>query len=112
MALENILVVNRASGCDTIVEQQITVTGNQCFIVRIPLNSNAIGPFDVYTGSTGTTVVYSAQTRNQMIEGVVICFGTVTPSPTPTPTVTPTPSVTPTVTPSGGASPTPTSTPS
>ena len=91
MALENILVVNRASGCDTIVEQQITVTGNQCFIVRIPLNSNALGPFDVYTGSTGTTAVYLSQTRSEMIDGVTICFGDITPTPTP-PVPTPTPS--------------------
>ncbi len=67
MSLETILVVNRASGCDTVVEQQVTVTGYQCFLVKIPPQSNALGPFDVYTGSTGTTVIYSAQTRTQMI---------------------------------------------
>jgi hypothetical protein len=35
MSLETILVVNTASGCDTVVEQQITVTGPR-WIVRIP----------------------------------------------------------------------------
>lgn len=119
MSLETILVVNRASGCDTVVEQQVTVTGYQCFLVKIPPQSNALGPFDVYTGSTGTTVIYSAQTRTEMIAGVTICFGTApspTPTPTPTltpsitPTLTPTPSITPSVTGTPGSSPTPTPT--
>lgn len=109
MSLETILVVNRAAGCNTVVEQQVTVTGYQCFLVKIPPQSNALGPFDVYTGSTGTTVVYSAVSRNEMVAGVTLCFGTpVTPTPTPTPTQTPTP--TPTATP--GITPTPTLTPS
>ena len=109
MSLETILVVNRAAGCNTVVEQQVTVTGYQCFLVKIPAESNALGPFDVYTGSTGTTAVYSAQTRPEMVAGVTICFGTpVTPTPTPTPSVTPTP--TPSATP--GITPTPTFTPS
>lgn len=109
MSLETILVVNRASGCNTVVEQQVTVTGYQCFLVKIPPQSNALGPFDVYTGSTGTTVVYSAVSRTEMVAGVTICFGTpVTPTPTPTPSVTPTP--TPSATP--GITPTPTMTPS
>jgi hypothetical protein len=109
MSLETILVVNRAAGCNTVVEQQVTVTGYQCFLVKIPPQSNALGPFDVYTGSTGTTVVYSAVSRTEMVAGVTICFGTpVTPTPTPTPSVTPTP--TPSATP--GITPTPTMTPS
>jgi hypothetical protein len=123
MSLETILVVNRASGCDTVVEQQVTVTGYQCFLVRIPPQSNALGPFDVYTGSTGTTAVYTSQTREEMIAGVTICFGTIppspsvtpsaTPTPTPsvTPTFTPTPSVTPTYTPTATITPSPTATP-
>lgn len=44
MSLESIIVVNTATGCDTSVEQQVEVTGNQCFIVRIPAESNAVGP--------------------------------------------------------------------
>ena len=116
MSLETILVVNRASGCNTVVEQQVTVTGYQCFLVKIPPQSNALGPFDVYTGSTGTTAVYSAQTRLEMVAGVTICFGIApSPTPTPSPTVTPTQTstVTPTPTPSatpGGSTPTPTPT--
>jgi hypothetical protein len=116
MSLETILVVNRASGCNTVVEQQVTVTGYQCFLVKIPPQSNALGPFDVYTGTTGTTAVYSAQTRPEMVAGVTICFGIApSPTPTPSPTVTPTPTstVTPTPTPSatpGGSTPTPTPT--
>jgi len=93
MSLETILVVNTASGCDTVVEQQITVTGPSCWIVRIPSASNAIGPFNVYVGSTGTTAYFTGQTRTQMIDGVVICFNT-TPTATPTPTSTPTPTPT------------------
>lgn len=116
MSLETILVVNRASGCNTIVEQQVSVTGYQCFLVKIPPESNALGPFDVYTGSTGTTAVYSAQTRVEMVAGVTICFGialsptpTSTATPTPTPTTTQTPTPTPSATP-GGLTPTPTPT--
>ena len=48
MALETIICVNRADGCDTSVEQQVNVTGSECFIVRLPNTSNAIGPFDIY----------------------------------------------------------------
>jgi hypothetical protein len=123
MSLESIIVVNTATGCDTSVEQQVEVTGYQCFIVRLPAESDAIGPFDVYTGSTGETAVYVGITRNEMIDGVTVCFGVApsnTPTPTPTGTPTPTPSITPTITQSPGvspsvspsSSPTPTPTPS
>jgi hypothetical protein len=123
MSLETILVVNTASGCNTIVEQQITVSGPSCWIVRIPSSSNAIGPFDVYIGSTGTTAYYTGQTRTEMINGVVVCFNltptatptpSITPSPTPTPSITPSNTATPTVTPTNTATPTvtPTNTPS
>jgi hypothetical protein len=116
MSLESIIVVNTATGCDTSVVQQVEVSGYQCFIVRIPAESNAVGPFDVYTGSTGTTAIYTSVTRNEMINGVTICFGVPpTPTPTPTPTTTTTPTPTPTITPSvtgtPGASPTPSGTP-
>lgn len=101
MSLESIIVVNTATGCDTSVVQQVEVSGYQCFIVRIPAESNAVGPFDVYTGSTGTTAIYTSVTRNEMINGVTICFGVPpTPTPTPTPTTTTTPTPTPTITPS------------
>lgn len=123
MSLESIIVVNTATGCDTSVEQQVEVTGYQCFIVRLPQESDAIGPFDVYTGSTSEVPVYTDVSRNDMIDGVTICFGVPpsnTPTPTPTKTPTPTPSITPTITPTPGVSPsvtptrtlTPTPTPS
>ena len=42
------------------------------FIVRLTLDSNAIGPFDIYTGSTSTTPIKVNQTRDQLTAGVVI----------------------------------------
>ena len=116
MSLESIIVVNNATGCDTSVEQQVDVTGYQCYIVRLPIGSDAIGPFTVYTGSTEEVPVYTDVSRNSLINGVTICFGippSASPSPTPTRTPTPTPSITPTITPTPNASPsnTPTSTP-
>ena len=123
MSLESIIVVNTATGCDTSVEQQVEVSGYQCFIVRLPVDSDAIGPFDVYTGSTEEVPVYTDISRNQLINGVTVCFGippSASPSPTPTATPTPTPSITPTITSTPGVSPsvtptrtlTPTPTPS
>jgi len=115
MSLESIIVVNDATGCETSVTQQVEVSGYQCFIVRLPVESNAIGPFSVYTGSTEETPLYVGVTRNELIDGVTVCFGippSASPSPTPTATPTPTPSITPTITPTPGVSPsvTPTST--
>ena len=123
MSLESIIVVNTATGCDTSVEQQVEVSGYQCFIVRLPVDSDAIGPFDVYTGSTEEVPVYTDISRNELINGVTVCFGippSASPSPTPTATPTPTPSITPTITSTPGVSPsvtptrtlTPTPTPS
>jgi len=112
MSLFSIIVVNTTPGCNTEIEQQVTVTGCTSYVVRLTSNSNAVGPFDVYVDSTGSTPYYSAVTRTQMITGVVVTFEC---SPTPTPTPTITPSVTPTSqtpTPTGtpAATPTPTST--
>ena len=36
MSLRTIICVNTATGCNTEVEKQITVTGPSCYIVRIP----------------------------------------------------------------------------
>ena len=105
MSLETIIVVNTAPGCDTSVEQQVTVTGSECFIVRLPSSSNAIGPFDIYINSTGSTPYYVSVTRNELINGVVLCLGTPTATPTPTPTPTP-----PGPTPTSTSTPTPTPT--
>ena len=41
-------------------------------IIRLTLSSNAIGPFDIYTGSTSTTALMTGQTRDQIIAGVVL----------------------------------------
>lgn len=121
MALETIICVNRADGCDTSVEQQVNVTGSECFIVRLPSSSNAIGPFDIFINSTGSTPYFVSVTRNELINGVVLCLGTPTATPTPTPTPTPpgptpTSTSTPTLTPSNTstitATPTITPTPS
>lgn len=116
MSLYSIFVVNTAPGCDNVVEQQLNVTGCTSYIVRLAQNSNALGPFDVYSsvfpiGLTGATLQYSAQTRTQMFNGVVVTFECVTPTPTTTPTPTPTPSFTPTPSATPGATPTSTETP-
>lgn len=113
MSLQSIIVVNTAPGCNNFIEQQVSADTCNNYIVRITPTTNAIGPFNVYIGSTGTTPVYSAQTRTQMINGVVVQLGPcVTPTPTPTPTVTGTPGTTPTQTPTSSETPTNTPTPS
>ena len=112
MSLFSIIVVNTTPGCNTEIEQQVTVTGCTSYVVRLTPNSNAVGPFDVYVDSTGSTPYYSAVTRTQMITGVVVtfeCSPTPTPTPTITPTVTPT-NQTPTPTGTPASTPTPTST--
>ena len=116
MSLYSIIVTNNAPGCGTEIEQQLTVTACTTYIVRLTSNSNAIGPFNVYVDTTGSTPIYSAQTRTQMINGVEVQLGPcATPTPTPTPTVTPTtqtPTPTPTITDTPTQTPTQTPTPS
>lgn len=72
MSLQTIILVNNAVGCDTQIQQQISVTSPSSYLVRLPSESNAIGPFSVFSGSTGSTPIYSAITRNQMITGVIV----------------------------------------
>lgn len=121
MSTYSILVTNNAPGCDTEIEQQLTVTGCTTYIVRLASNSNALGPFNVYLDSV---IYYSAQTRTQMLNGVVVTIECSTPTPTITPTITPTPTQTdpmtgttttptptPTYTPTNTLTPTNTSTP-
>jgi hypothetical protein len=107
----SILVTNNAPDCNSEIEQQLSVTGCTTYIVRLASNSNALGPFNVYVD---TSIYYSAQTRTQMLNGVVVDFLCVTPTPTPTPTITPTitptNTETPTNTPSETATPTVTAT--
>jgi len=110
MPLQSVFVVNTALGCDNFIEQQISADTCNNYIVRITSNTNALGPFDVYIDSTGSTPVYSAQTRDEMLNGVVIQLGPCV-SPTPTPTLTQTPTPTPSFTPTTTQTPTNTSTP-
>lgn len=119
MSLYSIFVVNTAPGCDNSIEQQVNISGCTNYILRLASNSNAIGPFNVYTSTyptplSGASIYYSAQTRNEMLMGVVIsfeCTPTITATPTPTPSTTPPPSTpTPTPTITDTPSPTPTNT--
>lgn len=43
-------------------------------ILRLTLSSNAVGPFNVYTGSTSTTPILTEQTRDQLVAGIVYNF--------------------------------------
>jgi len=106
MSLYNIFCVNTAEGCNTVVTQQVSVTGCVTYIVRLSQNSNDYG---TSTYLSAATLYASAQTRTEMFNGVVITFECVTPTPTPTPTVTPT--FTPTPTNTGTPNSTPTETP-
>jgi hypothetical protein len=118
----DIIVVNEASGCLNAVTNQYNITGcNQNIIVRFDGTNNAVGPFDIYVDSTGTTAVLSGVTRTEMIYGVVLTLSDSgagcgpTPTPTVTPTVTPTDpmtGVTTTPTPTPTLTPTNTQTPS
>jgi len=117
MTTYTITVTNNAVGCNNEIEQQISVTGCSTYIVRLTSNSNALGPFNVYLDST---LIYSDQTRNEMLDGVVVTIECGTPTPTPTPTITPTttpvnttPTNTPTLTqtPTNSVTPTNTTTP-
>lgn len=118
MSLNTIIVVNTAPGCDNYIEQQVSATTCNTYIVRITPNTNALGPFDVYVSTypdplSAATLYYSAQTRTQMLNGVVVQLGPcITPTPTPTPSITPTPGVTPTQTQTPSETPTNTPTPS
>ena len=107
-------------------------------ILRLSLDSNAIGPFSIYTGSTSTQPLLTGQTRDQLVAGVVINLDAAVTGTTytlifqnnqpncdqntvskqitvygddNTPTPTPTQTPTPTVTPNLSPSATPTHTP-
>lgn len=113
--LYSVFVVNNASGCNTEIEQQLTVTGCTNYIIRLSQNSNALGPFDVFYSVypiplSAATLIASAQTRTEMFNGVVLSLECVTPTPTPTPNVTPTPTTTSTPSATPGTTPTPTPT--
>jgi hypothetical protein len=115
----SLYIVNQDPTCVTTIQSNVSFTScSQTFIIRISAQSNASGPFDIYSGSTGTTAIYSNLTRTQLVAGVSITLYNSDPAcipatPTPTPSVTATPTVTPTVTPSISVTPseTPTQTP-
>ena len=109
MSLFSIIVVNTTPGCDTQIEQQVNVTGCTSYLVRLTTNSDAVGPFNVYVDTTGSTPYYSAVTKTQMTIGVVVTLEC-SPTPTPTPTKTPTPTQTNTPSSTFGTTPPPTPT--
>ena len=41
-------------------------------IIRLTLSSNAVGPFDIHTGSTATVPIRTGVTRDQLVAGVVL----------------------------------------
>jgi hypothetical protein len=117
------------SGYNTVI-QEVTITDCvQTILISISNGSTAIGPFNIYSGNTGTTALFSGVTRNQLISGVTVTLtnpdACVSPTPVPTnsvtPTITPTntptitqtitPTITPTVTPTITQTITPTITP-
>jgi len=108
MSTYSILVTNNAPGCTSEIEQQLSVVGCSQYIVRLTPNSNSLGPFNVYLDDI---IYYSAVTRNNLLDGVVLSIECVTPSPTQTPTQTETPTQTPTQTETPTQTPTQTETP-
>ena len=108
--LYNISVVNTEPGCDNnFIQKTVSITGcSETIVLRLNAASNAVGPFDIYTGATSSTVpVFSGKTKAQMVQGVSVelagddpgaCTDP-TPTPTPSVTATPTPTPTPTLTP-------------
>lgn len=103
----DIIVVNTALDCDNSITQQFTATAcSENVIIKFSGLNNAVGPFDIFTGSTGSTAVYTGVTRTQMITGVVLTL--TDPSSCPTPTPTPTNTATPNLTPTSTVTPTPT----
>jgi hypothetical protein len=118
----SIFIVNEDPSCpSTTVENQVSFnTCSETYIVRISAQSNAAGPFSVYTGATSGTPVFSAVSRTDLVAGQsLLLYNTdqtdcATPTPTPTPTVTPTPTqspVSPSPTPTPTITPTPTQSP-
>jgi hypothetical protein len=103
MSIFSILVTNNAPGCTAEIEQQLTVSACTQYIVSLTPNSTSLGPFNIYLNDV---IYYSAVTRNDFLDGVVVNVDCTTPTPTPTPTQTNTPTQTPTI----GESPTPTPT--
>jgi hypothetical protein len=69
-----IILTNNLSGCSETISETISVSACTNYFIRIPSNSTADGPFNIYTGSTTTTPIYSAITKEQLFSGVTISF--------------------------------------
>jgi hypothetical protein len=108
MSIYSILVTNNAPGCTSEIEQQLTVTECTQYLVSLTPNSNSVGPFNIYLDDV---IYYSAVTRNNFLDGVVVNVDCISPTPSPTPTNTPTPTQTPTNTETPTNTPTNTPTP-
>lgn len=67
-----IIITNNTSGCTEELSATTFVTGCTNYFVRIPENSTAEGPFDVYTGSSLTTPIYTSLSKSQLFSGVTI----------------------------------------
>jgi len=70
MALHSILVVNNS--CNKVNEYQYDIYRCTEKFLKLDLNSNTSGPFNIYLDSTGTTAIYSGLTRNELISGVTV----------------------------------------
>jgi hypothetical protein len=76
MPTYSIYVVNNLVDCDTYVSQQVTVTGGcETFIIKLPTNSDAEGPFSLYVDDMETAPIESGITQSQLISGVEIELG-------------------------------------
>ena len=109
MSIYSILVTNNAPGCTAEIEQQLTVSACTQYLVSLTPNSSSLGPFNIYLDDV---IYYSAVTRNDFLDGVVVNVDCTTPTPTPTPTINETPTPTPTNTETPTNTPTNTNTPS
>ena len=70
MPLHSIFVVN--TSCNKFIEYQYDISKCTDKFVQLNVTSNTFGPCDVYLDSTGSTVLYSGLTRNELISGVTV----------------------------------------
>lgn len=70
MSLHSILVVNKS--CNKVNEYQYEISKCTQKFIKLDINSNTSGPFDIYLDSTGSTSIYSGLTRNELISGVTV----------------------------------------
>ena len=72
MSLYSIIVLNNDSECYNQIEKVVDISGCTTYILRLQVGSKGNGPFNIYTGSTGTTPIYSALTKSEINVGVPI----------------------------------------